>query len=484
MSAAALAAPLLPTIIQGGMGIGVSNWRLARAVALTGQLGVISGTCADTLMIRRLQDGDLGGHVRRAIAKFPVPAIGAEVIKKYFRPEGRNGEPYKLLPMYQRVTSAAREAVTALGAFVEVTLAKEGHRGMVGINLLTKIQLPNMASILGAMLARVDYILMGAGIPREIPSVISRFVNLETAEMKLDFSPRAETLTLNPREVLQGYEPNLQAPMFLPIVSSVTLADMLLRKAGQIDGFVVETPRAGGHNAPPRGAGRAKPGEIVQYGPRDEVELSEMKALGKPFWMAGSYDSPEKLSEALAGGANGIQVGTLFSISDESGVTSELKRDVIARSQNGTVEVTTDFVASPTGFPFKVAELGYTLSAKEVYEARPRKCDLGYLRTAYEKENGSIGFRCPAEPTEDYLKKGGALVETEGKKCLCNALFATVGHGQLQGEYTEQPLLTSGDALMRLKEFLPVDADHYSAEQVVDYLMRDVRAAQRDASGA
>ena len=57
-----------PLIIQGGMGAGVSNWVLARAVALKGQLGVVSGTVLDTILVRRLQDGDRGGHVRRAMA--------------------------------------------------------------------------------------------------------------------------------------------------------------------------------------------------------------------------------------------------------------------------------------------------------------------------------------------------------------------------------------------------------------------------------
>ena len=37
-----------PTIIQGGMGAAISNWRLARAVAKEGQLGVVSGTALAT----------------------------------------------------------------------------------------------------------------------------------------------------------------------------------------------------------------------------------------------------------------------------------------------------------------------------------------------------------------------------------------------------------------------------------------------------
>ena len=53
-----------PIIIQGGMGVAVSSWQLAKAVALTGQLGVVSGTALDAVMIRRLQTGDPGGQRR------------------------------------------------------------------------------------------------------------------------------------------------------------------------------------------------------------------------------------------------------------------------------------------------------------------------------------------------------------------------------------------------------------------------------------
>ena len=54
-----------PIIIQGGMGVAVSSWKLAKAVAVTGQLGVVSGTAVDAVMVRRLQLGDRGGHLRR-----------------------------------------------------------------------------------------------------------------------------------------------------------------------------------------------------------------------------------------------------------------------------------------------------------------------------------------------------------------------------------------------------------------------------------
>src|SRR5690606_1862544 len=61
-----------PLIIQGGMGAGISNWRLARAVSQTGQLGVVSGTALDVILARRLQEGDPAGEFRHALSRFPI----------------------------------------------------------------------------------------------------------------------------------------------------------------------------------------------------------------------------------------------------------------------------------------------------------------------------------------------------------------------------------------------------------------------------
>jgi len=61
-------AKTLPALIQGGMGVAVSSWPLARAVAANGQLGVVSGTAADVVLARRLQDGDAGGDAAQAHA--------------------------------------------------------------------------------------------------------------------------------------------------------------------------------------------------------------------------------------------------------------------------------------------------------------------------------------------------------------------------------------------------------------------------------
>ena len=322
MSAATVSHPL---IIQGGMGVGVSNWVLAKAVSLRGQLGVVSGTCVDTLLVRRLQDGDVGGHMRRAMEAFPIPDVCNDVLRKYFRPEGlAPGEAYKEIPMYRQVVTKVREQLTVLASFVEVWLAKEGHDGVVGINLLTKVQMPNLATIYGAMLAGVDYVLMGAGIPKEIPGVLDRFAAHEPAQIKFDVEGMGSDtayLSFDPRVHSEAPPVAIKRPFFLPIIASNSLATMLVRKAsGRVDGFIIEAPTAGGHNAPPRGDFVLNERGEPQYGERDVVDLEKMKDHGLPFWLAGSSGSPEKLAEALDAGAAGIQVGTLFAYCEESGI--------------------------------------------------------------------------------------------------------------------------------------------------------------------
>jgi NAD(P)H-dependent flavin oxidoreductase YrpB (nitropropane dioxygenase family) len=463
----------LPTIIQGGMGVAVSNWRLARAVSIRGQLGVVSGTALDTVLVRRLQDSDPDGHMRRAMAQFPIPGVAKLVLDRFFLPRGRpEGTPYRLLPMYRRAVSRERQQLTMLANFVEVYLAKEGHEGVIGINLLTKVQMPNLASLYGAMLAGVDYVLMGAGIPREIPGVLDALSRHETATMRFDVegapSTEPQYLTFDPGEL--GAKPlvPLKRPAFLPIVSANSLATTLARKAnGAVQGFIVEGPTAGGHNAPPRGEMRLNDRGEPLYGDRDVVDLEKLKELGLPFWLAGGTGSPQRLADALAAGAAGIQVGTLFAFCAESGFADHLKRDVLEHAARGEVEVMTDPRASPTGYPFKVVRWAGDRSHDI---ARVRKCDLGYLRIAYKRDDGRIDYRCAAEPVEDYVRKGGSEADTLGRRCLCNALTSNIGQPQLREESRDEPpLLTSGDDLATIAAFLH-GRDSYSADDVLAYL--------------
>jgi NAD(P)H-dependent flavin oxidoreductase YrpB (nitropropane dioxygenase family) len=307
------------------------------------------------------------------------------------------------------------------------------------------------------MLAGVDYLLMGAGIPKDIPSVMEKFVTNSQAELKLDLPGGAEVLKFDPS--FMGIKAKLRLPKFLPIVSSPILATMLKRKAGKIDGFVVENNLAGGHNAPERKNSKS-----------EESEFEEYRKLDLPFWYAGGVRNPEDLERAISNGATGVQIGSLFALSNESGIDPEIKRVALNLIRKDQAQIYTDHLASPTGFPFKVFPISNSISDDLVYKNRIRKCDLGYLRTAYRQEDGNIGFRCPGEPVETYVKKGGKLGDTEQKKCLCNSLFSVIGQAQTQKAGKEPALLTAGEDLSIIKSILK-DRDNYNVSDVINFLI-------------
>jgi NAD(P)H-dependent flavin oxidoreductase YrpB (nitropropane dioxygenase family) len=467
-----------PLIIQGGMGVAVSGWPLAHAVSRLGQLGVVSGTALAVVLARRLQLGDPGGETRHALGQFPFPHMAARVLADYFIPGGkRPAAPFKLTAMPTLRPRREFVELTVVANFVEVLLAKEGHQGPVGVNYLEKIQLPTLPSLYGAMLAGVDYILMGAGIPRAIPGALDLLAQGQPAALPVDVQGalpgEKTTTTFDPRDFCGGAVRSLKRPLFIGIVASATLALTLAKKAsGRVDGFVVEGPTAGGHNAPPRGPLQLTPKGEPLYGPRDVPELDKIRALGLPFWLAGGYGHPGKLDEATSLGAAGIQVGTPFAFCEESGIHPELKRQAIALSRLGQARVFTDPVASPTGFPFKVAQLENTLSNAANYQARHRVCDLGYLRHLYRRADGTIGYRCPAEPLEQYLRKGGTADETLGRKCVCNGLPATAGFPQVRADgIHELPIVTAGDDLTHLAQFLPPGRDSFTAADILRVLL-------------
>ena len=453
----------LPEIIQGGMGAGVSNWRLARSVALAGEMGVISGTALDTVMIRRLQDGDKDGATRRALAAFPYQQMVKPILVRWYVHGGRKPEePYRLKPLPSVMMSREDEELLIVANFVEVYLAKEGHDGLVGINLLEKIQLPTLPSLFGALLADVDVVLMGGGIPLAIPGVLDAMAKLQPVELKLNLVNRnaqsEEMLTFHPGTYVSAKQEPLKRPLFFAVISSEVLAKTLVKKAsGKVDGFVVENHSAGGHNAPPRREGA--------YGDKDVCDPAKVAELGLPFWIAGGCGSPEGLQEAKALGARGVQVGTIFALSEESGILPEIKAEMVERYRNGTLEVITDFKASPTAYPFKRVELDSNAGPEP-----SRTCDLGYLRHVFTKEDGTIGYRCPAAPRKQFYAKGGTEAEADGKLCLCNGLLATIGLGQVRGGRAIPPLVTSGEDFSFLDKLLSATETVYSAKDVIEFL--------------
>ena len=466
----------LPAVIQGGMGVGVSSWQLARAVAAHDGLGVVSGVAPDLLLARWLQDGDPGGHVVAAMADYPDQGFVERTLDRYYRPGGREPgasyRPIQRLDHHQRLPAVR---LTSLGTYVQVRLAKSGHSGTIGINLLEKIQLWTPAVLLGAMIADVDVVLVGAGLPTQVPRMLDGLAKGEPVTMPIDVVDAAPgenfSISLDPHEVVPGLRPPLHRPAFLAIVSSHVLAAYLARdELTRPDGFVVEAPIAGGHNAPPRKMELDAGGEPV-YGPRDVADLAKLRAVGLPFWLAGGQAGPDHLADAQREGAHGVQLGTVFALCHESGLARPLRTTVLNGISSDQTHVRADPQASPTGFPFKVVDVPGSVADEAVYEQRGRHCDLGYLRTPFRRADGSIGQRCPAEPVDVYVRKGGREEDTVGRKCLCNGLTASAGLPQVRhGEFVEPPLVTLGHDLNSVRTLLAKHPDGWSAADVMAWM--------------
>ena len=439
------------------MGVGVSSWRLARRVAELGEFGVVSGTGIDTVVVRELQQGDPHGRLR-VLATYPDPEIVAWLTKRFYVEGGlEEGRPYKLLPIHRFKPTLQSQRVLAAATFSEVALAKEGHDGPIGINLLAKLKRYTLPCLYGAILAGVDAVMMGAGIPIEEVEEVRKLAAGQPARLRLDVDTAQAPegagpffYDLDPADLVPEPRPR-PCPAFYPVISSDLLAAILVKKLpeGSIAGWIVEGPTAGGHNAPPRKKGTDADGNPV-YTERDVADLDRIAALGLPFYLAGGYGTPEKLREALAAGAAGVQVGSLFSLADESGYPAAEKAALIGGLHRGELAVRTDGHVSGTGFPFKVVEMAGTLGIPENLAGRTRICDLGYLQQAYVDEKGRVQGRCPAEPLADYVRKGGKEEDTHRRACLCNGLMANIGLGQTQKEGREERLFTAGDDLVQL----------------------------------
>jgi len=140
-----------------------------------------------------------------------------------------------------------------------------------------------------------------------------------------------------------------------------------------------------------------------------------------------------------------------------------------------------DPLASPTGFPFKVVQMEGTLSEAAAYENRERICDLGYLRQAYRKSDGTMGYRCASEPVRDFVRKGGDPAATEGRKCLCNGLMSNIGFGQIRADgLADGTLLTAGNDVAHIARYLPPGQDSYTAADVMRHLLGACRASPAD----
>lgn len=515
--------PPIPMLIQGGLGVGVSDYGLARATALAGEkldkpvLGTVSATGVEVLMARRLQDGDPGGYMRIALAAFPNQEIADRILDKYYFAEKPKNHRYIQAPKLKEIINPKKKQelveLSAAANFAEAYLAAhreidpevadkwwngwverrnnhnlneprvireaeeilEKHNMPIAANGLEDIQALHGPRLYGQMLAGVNFVIEGAGNPHQVPHILDLLVENKAVTYKVDLEgSNGETLDIDfdPKWILpEGYSPRLTRPRFLAIVSSNLLATYYAKKLEGVDGIIVEGKGAGGHSQNPRKDpdNPTAPMQLDENGEpvfrkKDRVNLRKIVSLGIPVWFAGSWGSPKKFAAAIEKlGAVGAQTGTQWAFCKESGMEPKLKKKVRRLAYLRKLKVFTKPFRSPTKYLFKIADVEGTHAKPEIYRARKRKCDLGHLIKFRRDENGNIVTGCPAAP-------GG-----EGNWiCLCNALARTAGYGEVDKFGEEKPIVTSGKDTSFLPEIMEDEDDDYTAERVVKRMFRDI----------
>ena len=128
---------------------------------------------------------------------------------------------------------------------------------------------------------------------------------------------------------------------------------------------------------------------------------------------------------------------------------------------------------SPTGYPIKYLPLEGTTADPEIYAARTRICNRGYLLQSHleEQADGTTKetYICPAMPPEQYARLGGDAGETEGRVCLCNGLLSTAGYY----DDIEAPVVTMGVSGKNIHR-------RETAREIVEEILTPAYVAQRE----
>jgi nitronate monooxygenase len=265
---------LLP-IVQGGMGVGVSAHRLAGSVAALGAVGTISSVDLrqhhPDLMART-------GHLRGAAGKQAIDAANLEALAREIR--------------------AAR-------------VSADGH-GLLAVNVMRAVA-EYAPSVTGALEAGIDAVVVGAGLPLDLPDLARDHPKVALIPILSD----ARGVAL----VLKKWERKQRAP----------------------DAIVIEHPRwAGGH------LGAAKVADLAD--PRFDFEtvipatLALLRGAGLerevPLIAAGGIRTFEDIARLQALGAAAVQLGTAFVATEECDAHPMFKRVLAEARDEDLVEFT------------------------------------------------------------------------------------------------------------------------------------------------
>ncbi len=266
---------LLP-VVQGGMGVGVSAQRLAGAVAAEGGMGTISSVDLRRLhpdLMERTAGCNAGEAAKQCINEANLEALDREI-------------------------AGARE--------------RSQGRGLVALNVMRAVS-EYAASVKRALAAGVDAVVVGAGLPLDLPDLAQDH-------------PQA---------------------LLIPILSDARGVQLIVRKWERKkrlpDAIVIEHPGlAGGHLGAARIADvNDRRFDFDQVLPACREFFRQAGIEGQiPLIAAGGVRSFEDIRRLQALGADGVQLGTPFAVTTEGDAHPEFKRVLAEARDEDMIEFT------------------------------------------------------------------------------------------------------------------------------------------------
>lgn len=271
--------------------------------------------------------------------------------------------------------------------------------GAIGMNIMVAVINQYEETVLGSMDGGVDVIISGAGLPIKLPAIV-------------ETHPRKDEVAL------------------VPIVSSARALKIIIRKWSRYnrvpDAVVVEGPLAGGH------IGWSKRSEALDEKNRLENLVEEVVALAQeydiPVIAAGGIHHHSDIQKYLNMGCSGVQMGTRFLATYESGASDEYKKNLVSCKEEDIRLA--DAPGSPCGLLFRVLK-NAPFYLQALKKERAPRCDKGYVLNKGEcsSKDGIESF------------------------CICNGLLASSAI-----ETPEKELYTVGARAGELTEIISVEA--------------------------
>ena len=299
------------------------------------------------------------------------------------------------------VSKRMGKKLTTYEAVREEMSQAKSNGGAVGINIMVAIIRDYEDSVRGAIDAKVDVIVSGGGLPLSLPAI----------------HPPGDTA-------------------LVPIISSARALELICRKwekhGYRPDAAVLEGPLAGGHLGFRFDEVHLESNRLENLLP--SVKDTAVKHGNFPVIVAGGIFTHDDILRFLRLGADGVQMGTRFLVTEESSASTYYKQAVIDAKKEDIV--VSHKPGSPCGMPFMVIRKAPMFVSSLIRGRQPR-CDKGYVLS---RDKSGEFVRCPAK------------TDNADCFCICNGLLSSAGYNPDK----EEPLYTVGANGYRVDRVLSV----------------------------